>query len=393
MMWGIGERPLLAIVGRRDMLYKSIMTAFNAAACIYAGVQYFGAEGEVIKDDDHHDDHRFLAEAVGSSESYYTSENRRKNNIPIWLIITGPYVYFAVSYILVMFCMPGNGGHKKITIPTNIEFSIHRFGEWTMLMLGESILSLLIVDIQEEWEYYKTFFAGILSVVLMQYLHFKSQPHHPDEHAMRRSKNGAFLFNVMNQFYSAALVVMGVSYKMFLYEYTYSGESDSHRSLHHLDGRHLAGGGATQFDTEDRRQRIANLFTGALCVAWVSSDIMLLAHKGIKGNMNRFSCESKILGGLRVLVVLARLGLIIFVATLSQYQTDPVLVAEAGLSAIVGQVLLRVIGESIFPKEKIHHDTSAGHGDEENQFDDEKWPNTTEARAIPAKEDHSMVVD
>jgi hypothetical protein len=28
----------------------------------------------------------------------------------------------------------------------NIDFTLHRNGEWTMLMLGESVFSILIVD-------------------------------------------------------------------------------------------------------------------------------------------------------------------------------------------------------------------------------------------------------
>jgi len=38
--------------------------------------------------------------------------------------------------------MPGGGRHKQFSVPTNIDFTIHRYGEWTMLMLGEDILSL-----------------------------------------------------------------------------------------------------------------------------------------------------------------------------------------------------------------------------------------------------------
>jgi hypothetical protein len=59
----------------------------------------------------------------------------------------------------------------------NITFATHRWGEWTMLMLGESVLSMLIVDITESAEYYKTFFSGILSITLLEFLHFRSQPH------------------------------------------------------------------------------------------------------------------------------------------------------------------------------------------------------------------------
>ena len=62
-------------------------------------------------------------------------------------------------------------------------------------MLGESILSLLIVEVTGQKECYVTFYCGILSVVLLQYMHFRSQPHDPDHHAMRRTKEAGFLFS------------------------------------------------------------------------------------------------------------------------------------------------------------------------------------------------------
>jgi hypothetical protein len=52
-------------------------------------------------------------------------------------------------------------------VPMNISFTIHRYGEWTMLMLGESVLSLLIVEVAEGSSYYKTFFSGIISITLL----------------------------------------------------------------------------------------------------------------------------------------------------------------------------------------------------------------------------------
>lgn len=60
----------------------------------------------------------------------------------------------------------------------NIDYAIHRYGEWIMLMLGESVLSLLIVGVKERDDFYKTFYCGIISIALLENLHFRSQPHH-----------------------------------------------------------------------------------------------------------------------------------------------------------------------------------------------------------------------
>jgi hypothetical protein len=52
---------------------------------------------------------------------------------------------------------------------------------------GESVLSLLIVVAPETSEYYETFFSGVISITLLEYLHFRSQPYDADDHAMVRT--------------------------------------------------------------------------------------------------------------------------------------------------------------------------------------------------------------
>jgi hypothetical protein len=168
-------------------------------------------------------------------------------------------------------------------VPLNIDFVIHRYGEWIMLMLGESVLSLLVVDVNDGFNYYAAFFSGIVSIILLEYLHFRSQPHDPDEHALRRSRYAGVGFYILMQIYSCALVILGTSYKMFLYEFLYEDESVSEdtgttgrRSLQNIiNQRFLAGSSDvyTRFDTEDRRQRIAYMFSGSLATVWLSLDI------------------------------------------------------------------------------------------------------------------------
>eukprot|EP00551_Chaetoceros_affinis_P003707 CAMPEP_0203649562 /NCGR_PEP_ID=MMETSP0088-20131115/22175_1 /ASSEMBLY_ACC=CAM_ASM_001087 /TAXON_ID=426623 /ORGANISM="Chaetoceros affinis, Strain CCMP159" /LENGTH=139 /DNA_ID=CAMNT_0050508013 /DNA_START=1 /DNA_END=417 /DNA_ORIENTATION=+ len=138
-----------------------------------------------------------------------------------------------------------------------------------MLMLGESVLSLLIVEISDDVpEFYVTFFVGVVSVILLQYLYFKSQPHDPDEHALNRSRFSAWAFAWLIEFYSIALILVGVSYKMLLTEYQYAEvkeaevEYDTNYSKSSsILGRLLAGGGTeSKYNMEDRRQRIAYFF-------------------------------------------------------------------------------------------------------------------------------------
>ena len=90
-----------------------------------------------------------------------------------------------------------------------------------LVVLGESVLSLVIVDDiakDNDRKYYLVFFWGVLGAIFLQILYFKSQPLDVSHHALRRSRLGGIAFNFLVQFYSAALILVGVSYKMMLTE-------------------------------------------------------------------------------------------------------------------------------------------------------------------------------
>lgn len=230
-----------------------------------------------------------------------------------------------------------------------------------MLLLGESVLSLLIVDLSEGSSYYQTFFAGILSVVLLEYLHFRSQPHSPDEHALRRSALGGTMFSIFMYIYSLALVVLGTCYKMFLYEFAYE-ETGARRSLSPIIERFLAGGesAALRFGTENRQQRIAHFFSASLAVVFICLDGMSLSHKSVNANKERCHCSKS--NGIRssvMFLIVIRLALIVFFATLSQYCTDPALLATLGFVGIVLQLGVRALGSFLFPVDENEHEDQA----------------------------------
>jgi hypothetical protein len=88
-----------------------------------------------------------------------------------------------------------------------------------------------------------------------------------------------------------------------------------------------------------------------------------------------------------VALILARVGLIVFIATLRGYVTDPLLLAVIGLCGILAQVLLRVISSIVFPDDGVHTEGVDEHGNPIVVEDDEnenKWPNTTQAQALPS---------
>lgn len=379
IMIGCEGQPVAKVAAWRDFRIKLIPFSLQLAAMSVAAYEHYGEHDDYSKEEAT-DDHRVLAEP---SSSYPTTD------VPIWLLLASGLSFIVTSVILIL-TMPGGGKHKEISVPMNIDFCIHRYGEWTMLMLGESVLSLLIVEISPSWDYYVTFYMGIISVVLLQYLHFRSQPHHADDHAMRRSKEAGYTFSLLMQIYSAALIILGVSYKMFLYEYTLEEAGGYKRSLFGTLPRWLAGGGgALKFSPEDRQQRIAIFFCGSLATVFLCSDMMILAHKGLQDNLGRCRVQhgSGKVKSAAIFLSLLRVGVVVFTATLQIYETDPEYLAIIGLGCILAELILRVVGTTVFPDDEIHAEEGLEHGHEiSSEPNENKWPNVTEAQALPAEE-------
>lgn len=59
------------------------------------------------------------------------------------------------------------GTHKRDFVPICIEYAIHRNAEWGMLMLGESIFSLLIVPVDHDFKFIFVFILGTITVAMV----------------------------------------------------------------------------------------------------------------------------------------------------------------------------------------------------------------------------------
>jgi hypothetical protein len=263
-----------------------------------------------------------------------------------------------------------------LVIPMNIDFTIHRYSEWTMLMLGESILSLLIVDVPEEnQDFFATFYCSLLMIIMLQYLQFRSQPHHADDHACRKDKNLGILWNMFQFIYSAALISLGAALTLFLLSFTFE-ESGDHRLLQEMfmmQPRQLAGGGAPMYPPDEMEMRAANLFSISLTIVLFSLDVMSFCHVGWAESKERCKRQNASLKIMSRVVLITRCGLLLFAATLSQWIYDPDKLSELGLGIVLAQICMRMMGEKYLSPKKE---------DEEN-----KWPNVTHAEAVPATEE------
>ena len=140
-----------------------------------------------------------------------------------------------------------------------------------MLMLGESIFSLLIIDVQDRGRhFYLVFYFSLLTVILLQLLHFQSQPHEADLHAVRRNKNRGMLWSLLQTLYSLSLVIMGASYTFFL---LYADDDEERRQL--ITRQMASAGSGSSTD----RIGAAHLYSGALSVVFLSLTIMNVLHK------------------------------------------------------------------------------------------------------------------
>jgi hypothetical protein len=267
-------------------------------------------------------------------------------------------------------------------VPLNVDFVIHRNGEWMMLMLGENILSLLIVDVEHEGKaFYTIFYCGLLTVILLQLLHFQSQPHEADLHAMRRSKNRGIIWGIVQNVYSLALVTLSASFSFFV---LFSDDSNDRELLE----RRLA----TEVDEGSVRREAANLFSGALAVIFLSLDVMNLLHLGTEEILKRSVVENKV----KIAAIFAcamRVGVIVFTGTISQWTENPKHITMTGLLCVIGELTMRKFGLIYLKDSQSTIEGAVTNNEKENSTpndDDESleapWPNVMHARAQPEME-------
>jgi hypothetical protein len=113
MFWVDGQ-PVAKIVARRDILLKIMSIGFELAATIVAGTKFYGNSNGGANS-------RFLA--ADDETTYATTD------LSAWLLV-GSTVSIHVCLLVWMLSMPGGGRHKEFTVPMNIDFCIHRYGDF-----------------------------------------------------------------------------------------------------------------------------------------------------------------------------------------------------------------------------------------------------------------------
>ncbi|KAL7544786.1 hypothetical protein ACHAWF_008149 [Thalassiosira exigua] len=128
------------------------------------------------------------APAAGKYDSKADSEPAA-----LWTLSDLPMTLMAIAYletiVVTTWTTMAIAHGKRATIKDryvwpNIDYMIHRYGEWILLMIGEGILSLLVVETVESTDYLVITTFGTLTIIFVQMLTFEGQPHHTEDHAL-----------------------------------------------------------------------------------------------------------------------------------------------------------------------------------------------------------------
>lgn len=132
----------------------------------------------------HGEEHRVLGGSPSHEEAYNAGRDKwDMNDLPLTLTTAAFFLRFILSSIRLHYGGK-RGDVRDWYVPANIEYLIHRYGEFVMLMIGEGVLSLLIVVTVQTREYYVVVFCGLVTIIFLFVLKTESEPSDPSKHAL-----------------------------------------------------------------------------------------------------------------------------------------------------------------------------------------------------------------
>ena len=169
----------------------------------------------------------FVGAAVASSDKSgpsndYSDETSRLCLI-IWIVAWISYAGALAYWVWDMkSVMPAQAQAKSV--PMCISYVIVRVGEWTMCMLGETVLSLLGVPLKSDMMVYFMFACSMLIAGNLQFQGYTIHPIHAEHHILAK---GQFTFKGLlyifwgTIIYASILVTIGASAKVLTKKATY----------------------------------------------------------------------------------------------------------------------------------------------------------------------------
>lgn len=186
------------------------------------------------------------------------------------------------------------------------------------------------------------------------------------------------MWSTMNQLYSFCLVSLGAAYTFFLRSTREDDDNNNDPDGRRLwqDGqRWLAAAGASSAEEEEMKlERAAHIFSVSLAMLFFSLDVMPILHLGLKESYKRCVAETtKETNYTGICLLFLRFGLLVFTATLSQWEGDPTNLTFVGLLLVATELMLRRLGQKFLSQDMAK--VTKGNGTEST------WPNVTHARA------------
>ena len=148
------------------------------------------------------------------------------------------YSFEIVNYLLVAGLVMSNAlplcGYLFKLLPPNrirwhAEHIAHRYAEWVMMVLGESVLSAILAPVHNRLLYYLSFWAALLIAQTLQFVHYSSEEFDMNKHALGRKLRAGRLWMALMTIYSVALIGFGTGVKALLYSVVC--QSGSYRML------------------------------------------------------------------------------------------------------------------------------------------------------------------
>mmetsp|Transcript_37558 Transcript_37558/g.76808 ORF Transcript_37558/g.76808 Transcript_37558/m.76808 type:complete len:705 (-) Transcript_37558:1077-3191(-) len=303
--------------------------AVNAAGeKVNEGDLYYPSEADhSATTDDNETSHGAEHRVLGSSSPQEAHSLDRHiwdiHDLPMALTAAAYFLRFVLSSVRYHY-RERKGDVREWYVPANIDYLIHRYGEFVMLMIGEGILSLLIIETVETKEYYVVVACGMLTMIFIYVLKTESEPSDSSKHALWRSQFGVMSYSLFMYTLTIGLIGFGVSYKAFLHDiYDEVVENIVH----------------TYFT--DRG------FCGFLTAVILSLELMNASHRGLLNSISylfRADDEGKKkLNWPVAIVALLKVGIVLFCVTIFTWTNDPDTLTVSGLLVVVALSITRVL--------------------------------------------------
>jgi len=266
--------------------------------------------------------HRFLVSKHELPEMEWDAFWNDKVNQPIILLIFG-VMYSHLTMGVTSLVLSPKPNIRSLIVPMNIDFLIHRFGEFTMIFFGEAIMGLLIVNSAETKYYHIPLALGVLSIMILQNFKYESEPHGENHYLWGGGLRALCVYSILTELLCLFMIGLAIAYKSMLISIAFKENEDialyKEETAGSPEHRRLNAGGP-------QMQPFASeaMFSTSLAIILAIIVVMSYSHIGFKKMI--FPIRHGRLHYSSLLRLFIQLGLILFVGTMFLWdieETEP----------------------------------------------------------------------